>query len=168
MTMSFSEVLRKKNRTLLEMHIGMLFFGVIFQILGGLGFLAGLSFLSNLLIYTLSLWAGVFLAMLSAFHMYRTLDRSLDQGEAAAKLIVRGYYIRYVCIVVIMIMIIVTGVLNPLVTFGGYMSLKVTALIQPVTHRLCNRYFGETDPEPEPIDPDEEEPHEDGLPEENL
>jgi hypothetical protein len=150
------------------MHIGMLFFGAVFQIIGAAGFLTGISFLSDLFIYTLSLWVGVFLAMLSAYHIYRTLDRSLDLGEAASKLIVRGYYIRYVCIVAIMIMIIVTGVLNPLVTFWGYMSLKVTALMQPVTHRLCNRFFGETDPEPEPIDPDEEEPHGEAPPEENL
>ena len=86
--MSFKERLRRKNRTLLEMHLGMLFFGAVFQIIGAAGFLTGISFLSDLFIYTLSLWVGVFLAMLSAYHIYRTLDRSLDLGEAASKLIV--------------------------------------------------------------------------------
>ncbi len=154
--MSFVEMLRKKNRTLLEMHVGMLFFGIVFEVLGLLGYLLGISFLQNLLRYTLSLWAGVVLAMLSAVHMYRTLDRSLDQPEAASKLIFKGYCIRYVLIVAIMLIIIVTGILNPLVAFLGYMSLKVTAFMQPVTHKFCNQFFRETDPEPEPMIDDED------------
>ena len=54
-----------------------------------------------------------------------------------------------------MLMIIMTETLNPLVVFLGYMSLKVTALIQPFTHKLCNKIFHETDPEPQPM-PEEE------------
>ena len=79
--MNWKEVLRKKNRTLLEMHIGMLFFGLLCQVLGVLCAFAGLKILQNQWDYSLSLWFGVVLAMLSAIHMYRTLDRSLDQGK---------------------------------------------------------------------------------------
>ena len=50
-----------------------------------------------------------------------------------------------------MIVISVTETLNPLVFFLGYMSLKVTAYLQPITHKLCNRLFHETDPVAEPL-----------------
>ena len=149
--MSFKEVLRKKNRTLLEMHMGMLFFGSLCQIIGLICGLAGLKVLQNQWNYALSLWFGIVLAMISAVHMYRTLDRSLDQGEAAVKMIFKGYGIRYVLIVLIMLIIMMTEVMNPLVVFLGYMSLKVTALMQPITHKLCNKFFHETDPVPEPM-----------------
>lgn len=157
--MNLKEVLRKKNRTLLEMHIGMLCFGLLCQVAGGLCALGGVKLLQDQWDYSLSLWFGIVLAMLAAVHMYRTLDRSLDRGEAAAKLIFKGYVIRYVLIVLIMLIIIMTKIMNPLVVFLGYMSLKVTALMQPITHKLTNYYFHETDPEPMPME-------EEGSPEE--
>ena len=51
----------------------------------------------------------------------------------------------------------VTNVMNPLVVFLGYMSLKGTAYLQPFTHKLCNKIFHETDPVPEAL------PEEDGA-----
>ncbi len=145
--MIFLEKLKKRNRTLLEMHIGMAAFGLLCQAVG-------IWFVGNKVIYSLSLWLGILLAGLAAVHMYRSLDRSLDQGDRAVKLIFRDYLIRYVLFAAILFMIIVTGKLNPLAVFLGYMGLKVSALIQPFTHRLCNRIFHETDPVPEPIPED--------------
>lgn len=142
--MKLLEVLRKKDRTLLEMHVGMIFFGLLCQVTGAF-------FVKDQLRYALSLWCGIAGAMLGAYHMYRVLDKSLDQGEAAVKLIFRGYIFRYALIVLIMLIIIKTEVMNPLVVFLGYMSLKVTALIQPLTHKLSNKIFCETDPEPQPM-----------------
>ena len=160
--MNLLEILRKKERTLLEMHIGMFFFGLVCEIIGltcmafgSAGKPEWMPGMEHAVIYTLSLWGGIAAAALSAWHMYRTLDRSLDYGESASKMIFKGYMIRYVLILLIMLMIIMTETLNPLVVFLGYMSLKVTALIQPFTHKLCNKIFHETDPEPQPM-PEEE------------
>lgn len=138
------------------MHFGMICFGLLCQLVGmiclavgsagGAGKIPGWEYT---MIFTLSLWSGVAGAMLSAWHMNRTLERSLDCGEAAAqKMILTGFLFRYVLIVVIMLIIIVSGILNPLVTFLGYMGLKAAALLQPFTHKLCNRVFHETEPEP--------------------
>lgn len=142
--MKLLEVLRKKNRTLLEMHAGMVFFGVVCQV-------TGVFFATDQGNYALSLWCGIVAAMISACHMYRVLERSLDQGDAATKLIYKGYILRYVTIVLVMLVIILTGVMNPLVVFLGYMSMKVSALMQPFTHKLTNKIFNETDPEPQPM-----------------
>lgn len=139
------EALRQMNRTLLEMHIGMLAFGVICQIVGAL-LVAGQAD------YALSLWFGVAFAFASSIHMCRTLDRALLSGQSAAGIATRGYFFRYALVAAVLAIISVTKVMNPLVFFLGYMSLKVTAYIQPLTHKLCNRLFHETDPAAEPLE----------------
>ncbi len=143
--MKMVEALRKKNRTLLEMHLGILFLGIVCQAVGAL-------LVKNQFFYAKSLWFGILLSMVSAAHMYRTLDRALDLEEkTAAKVIFKGYLIRYVLLVAFLLIIIYTKVMNPLIVFMAYMTLKVTALIWPITHKLCNRFFHEADPIPEPV-----------------
>lgn len=155
--MQIIENLRAKNRTLLEMYAGLLFWGIVCQ-------LVGMIFVEKQWIYTAGIWFGIALSAVSILHMYRTLDRALDLGEEASKMIFRGYMIRYVALILILGIIMVTGVINPLVVFLAYMGLKVTALIQPITHKLFNKVFHETDPIPEPLP--EEVSDEEGTPQE--
>lgn len=63
--------------------------------------------------------------------------------KRAQKAVFNGYLIRYAFIIIIFGIIMVTEVLNPLIVFMAYMTLKVTALIQPITHKLYNRLFNE-------------------------
>lgn len=148
-TVNILEFLRNRNRTLLEMYVGMIFLGILCQIVGAL-------IVENQLRYAASLWFGILLAAVSALHMYRSLDRGLDWDEkGATKYIFRGYMIRYASVALILLIIMMTDVLNGLVVFMAYMSLKVTALIQPLTHKLCNKVFHETDPVAQPLPEDE-------------
>ena len=48
----------------------------------------------------------------------------------------------------VLVFVTLTDAMNPLVFFLGYMGLKVTAYLQPITHKLCNRLFREEDPIP--------------------
>lgn len=146
------KALKKKNRTLLEMHIGMLFFGICCQIAGAL-------IAEDQGCYAGSLWFGIAFAFAASIHMYRTLERAMAAGSDASGLVTRGYLLRYGMIAFVLIVVSLTGILNPLVVFLGYMSLKVTAYIQPLTHKLCNMLFHETDPVPEPL-PEEDVPQE--------
>ena len=122
----------------------MLFFGLVCQ-------LAGMFFVRERWNYAVSLWFGVAFAMAGSIHMCRTLDRALSCGKDAPGIVTRGYLFRYAIVAVVLVVISMTEVLSPLVFFLGYMSLKVTAYLQPITHKLCNRLFGERDPEPEPL-----------------
>lgn len=143
---AFLEMLRSKNRTLLEMYTGILFFALICQI-------PGCFFPKYVASFSLGLWFGVLLACFAVFHMYFTLDRALDLPEkAAAKKIFAGYLTRYVIFIVALVVTALSGWMHPLVVFLGYMSLKVTALIQPFTHKLYNKLFHETDPIAQPIE----------------
>ncbi len=139
------EALKSKNRTLLEMFIGILFYGLVLQIIGSF-------FVENQWYYARGIWFGIVLAWVSTLHMYRSLDRALDWGADASKMVMRDYLIRYVLIAIILIIIMVTEVMNPLVVFFAYMSLKVTAYLQPFTHKICNKMFHETDPIPQSLE----------------
>ena len=142
--MGIIENLKKKNRTLLEMHIGIVFFGVICQVVG-------VFLVKDQWYYAKSLWFGILFAYVATIHMYKTLDRALWYEGEASKLVVRGYLFRYMMVIVILGVIAVTQVMNPLIVFLGYMSLKVTAYLQPITHKLSNKIFHETDPIPQAI-----------------
>lgn len=151
--MAVLEILRKRNRTLLEMHIGMIFYGLVCQI-------AGAFLVKDQAYYALSLWFGILMAAVSAVHMHNSLDRALCSVKDATKMAMRDFLIRYACIVVILLIIIKTEVMNPLIVFLAYMSLKGSALIQPFTHKLCNKIFRETDPVPQAVPEELTEPEE--------
>lgn len=140
--------LREMNRALLELYVGIVFCGVVCQ-------LVGMWFSSHKLLYTASLWLGVALALLGSWHMYRTLDRALDLGDGAPKRVVAGTLLRYGVLAIVLATVAVTEVLEPLILFLGCMTMKVAAYLQPFTHKVCNMFFHETDPVPEPM-PDEE------------
>lgn len=130
--------LKKINRTVLEMDLGILFLGVLGQVIGAF-------FVKDQAMYAKSLWFGVLLALAATYHMYRSLDRALDQSEKTAqKMIIRGYILRYVMLIFFLLVIMKTEVMNPLVFFLAYViSMKVTAFLQPLTHKLCNKVFKE-------------------------
>lgn len=138
------EKLRKKNRTVLEMELGIIALGILFQ-------LGSVFFPGSRLERAVSLLLGSVLAGVAVLHMYRTLDRALDLDAGdAQKAIYKGYVLRYVFFALVLVLSALTGWLNPLLIFLGYMTLKLTAYLQPVTHKLCNRIFHETDPDPLP------------------
>lgn len=144
------EKLRKVNRAVVELYVGIIFIGLLCQFIG-------MWFTTDKLHYTVALWLGVILALVTVMHMYRTLDRALDMGAEASKAVTKANLIRYGCIVLVFGIVLLTGVLNPLITFMGLMSLKVAAYLQPFTHKLCNKFFHEVDPIPQPLPEEEEE-----------
>lgn len=130
------------------MQTGIVFIGIICQLVGAV-------IVERQVYYAKSLWFGILMALVASVHMYRTLDRGLDFGADASKIIFRGYLFRYAFLVFVLAVVMVTEVMNPLVLFMGYMSLKVAAFLQPFTHKLYNAFFHETDPIPESL-PDED------------
>ena len=136
--------LKGMNRGLLELSLGILFLGVVCLIVGC--FLVKEPFL-----YAAAVALGVLLALITVYHMYRTLDKALDLGVDASKVVTASNLIRYVCIVVVFLIVWLTGRLNPLFTFLGLMTLKAAAYMQPLTHKVCNKIFHEVDPIPQPL-----------------
>ena len=124
MMTAMRNTLKKINRTVLEMDLGILFLGVLAQIIGA--FIA-----KDKMMYAGSLWLGVLLALAATYHMYRSLDRALDQPEKTAqKMIFRGYILRYVILIFILLVLMKTEVMNPLIFFFSYViCMKVLARV---------------------------------------
>lgn len=120
------------NNTLKEMLCGMLVYGVVGQavillfIRGG-----GVS---------LGWWIGVLTAMGCGCQMWWGLDRALDLSESEASKKMMAYsMLRYVAIVVIMAVVMLTEVANPLASVFGVFALKAGAYLQPLMHKLLGK-----------------------------
>jgi len=129
-------IIEKVNRTLFELEIGIMIFGLLCQIFVFLP--------KDKLGYSIGLWIGIMTAVLAAFHMWYTLDKGLDFDEKSAiGYLGRQNVIRYIAIVAIMIMVAVSGIGNPLAVFLGIMGLKASAYMQPVTKKVSKLLYGE-------------------------
>lgn len=149
--MKITEMLKNRNRTLLEVNTGVAAWSLVAVVLG---FALPLERWG---LYSADWCAGICLAaalvVIAMLHMQRCLDRALDFDEGTAnKLVVRGYLIRYVSLAVILVIAVLTEIVNPLILCLGYLLLmKVAVYSQPFTHMLYNKLFHETDPEPEAL-----------------
>lgn len=132
------------NRALLEIITGIIFLGVVCHLIG-------VQFVQDKSAYGIGLWIGIVMAIATACHMYRMLNKALDLGMDASKFMISANMIRYVFIVMCFAIIMITDKFNPLYTFLGIMTLKVAAYLQPFTHKLYNKVFNETDPIPQPM-----------------
>lgn len=120
---------RKIDSTLLELCMGILAYGVIFEIV--------LLLFSRNPVYSIGLWIGIILALAGAYHMWWSLNRGLDLPEkAAVKSMSAQNIIRYVMIAVVLAVLMCTNFANPIFAFCGYMGMKVSAYLNPLIHRL--------------------------------
>lgn len=139
------EKIRKWNRTLLELESGILMFGLVTWAIG-------VWFVTDRIGCSVGLGIGIAMSVLSALHMNFVLDRAFDgPEEEVTKKLTTGSVIRYFVLVLIFMAVALSGIGNPIATFIGLMGLKVAAYIQPVTHKITNWIFHETDPVPQPL-----------------
>ena len=105
----------KINRTLFELGIGILIFGIVCQLF--------VVFVQGKAGYSIGLWIGIVTALVAAFHMWWSLDRGLDFGEkAAVSYLTKHNMIRYAVIIIVIVVVAVTKVGNPLSAFLGIMG----------------------------------------------
>ncbi|MDO5573310.1 MAG: hypothetical protein Q4G60_04940 [bacterium] len=122
-----------KDSVLGEMLIGILFFGILVQIVG-------LIFFQEKVFYAIGLWIGVVVAMATAIHMAYTMDKVVDAGEGKASAKLRMYaMLRYLVIVLAVMAVYYFKIGNPLTCFAGIMGLKIGAYLQPLTHKILRR-----------------------------
>lgn len=115
--------------TLFELCLGILAYGVIFEVV--------LLLFSRELTYSLGLMIGVALALAGAVHMWWSLNRGLDlpEKEAVKSLSIHNI-IRYLVLAAVLALLIGTKIANPIFTFAGYMGMKVSAYLNPLIHKL--------------------------------
>ena len=125
--------LKKISETLKELLIGILFYGILVEIIG-------ICFIEDKVYFSIGLWFGILLAMAAAVHMWWSLDRALDMGDAAGKYSLSQNMIRYGVIVVAFGALCVIDIGNPIAAFAGIMGLKAGAYLQPFTHKIMIKF----------------------------
>lgn len=141
------------DRTLLELWTGIAAMGILGQTV--------VFFVDRKLYYTLGWWAGILISMFMAWHMWRSIDRGLELGEAGApKYLTSANLIRYIIVAASYIAVAVFDFGNPIAAFFGILMLKVAAYLQPFTHKAFIKLFGweEVFPPGIPDEEDEESP----------
>lgn len=133
-----NENLYTRNIILSEMITGIIAYGIIAQII--IIPVAMIWLDKRIVYYSGGLWIGVAAACFAAIHMNNSISNALDFDESSAVKIVRkDSIIRYIVLLVIFGILMVTNVLSPIVAFIGVMGLKAGAYLQPLTHSILRK-----------------------------
>ena len=125
---------KKIDATLFDLCLGIFLYGIVCQII--------ILFVSRDPQYSIGLWIGVLLGILGSIHMWWSLNRGLGLApKDAAKTVGTHSIIRYLVLVVMMWLVMISGFANPILTFVGYMGMKAAAYMQPVTRKISFKLF---------------------------
>lgn len=127
------------DKTLLELVLGILCWSIICQ-------LSGVWFVKDKTGYSIGLWIGAIVAILSGIHMWWSLNKSLNfSQDAAVKMMTKYNIFRYLMIAVALALVMMSGFANPLSAFLALLGLKVAAYMQPFTHKVCSKFYKESE-----------------------
>lgn len=127
----------KKNDTLIELLAGIIFFGAIIQSIC-------IFALKDHLYHAIGLWSGIIVACFMAIHMQRSIEDALDLGpDDAEKHVRNAYAIRTVVTLVVIGVVICFKLGNPITLVIGIFPLKLSAYLQPFTHKLFLWFRGQ-------------------------
>ena len=139
------------HSALVELWIGIMIWGAVFQI-------PILIFLDRKGFYSLGLWLGVIASLIVAKHMEHTIGKALDAGEAGAvKQMWLGYLVRYFGMAIFLAVLGITGAADVIAAFFGLITLKLSAYIQPLTHKISVAVCGEEAFYREMVSPEEQD-----------
>ena len=133
--------IKKINTALPGLLFGILLVGILCQAVG-------IFLVEDKADYSVGLWIGVLTAIFMAFHMAVTLNSAVERDvKGAQAAATRHNIIRYVVVVFILAILMMTRIGNPLAAFAGIMGLKLSAYVQPLVARLSHNGEGGNSPE---------------------
>ncbi len=140
--MSLKKKIQDTNETLVELVAGIALVTVVAGIVGAIliGTVEAFRHVS-ILVYLYSLLLGAICAAFLVTHLYRTLDRGLDMVDAgdAAKYSRRGYLLRLLFVVIILLCSLKFSFLNFVGVIIGLFALKVSIYMRALTRKLLNK-----------------------------
>ncbi|MBE5939475.1 MAG: hypothetical protein E7266_03665 [Lachnospiraceae bacterium] len=85
--------------------------------------------------------AGVALAVFMTIHMAIIVEESVSRGEEGALKHVRfGYIIRIVVFLIVFLGLFFLGIGDVITALFGLISLKVSAYLRPLTHKVTQKF----------------------------
>ena len=123
-------------RIVIEMWFGIALFNC-------LCILIGIWFVPDRAKFLIGLLLGAALACAGSYHIWATLDRSVDSPDekTAARRVGTGYIIRYVALIALVLILYFTGIGSPFAAFVGYLGLKPAAYMQPTVHKMTDKIY---------------------------
>lgn len=126
----------RSNETLIELIVGILVLNVCIAILGSI--ISG-----SVLTFCLGELLGTVYAIFMVIHMTETIENMLDLPEdEGSKYAKRGYTVRLVLTIVIMIVGLKVSLFHFAGLFLGMMSIKFSVWIRPMIRKFTVKYLG--------------------------
>lgn len=123
------------KRTVMELLLGILLFGLLFEFVG-------LLLVKDRMAYSIGIGCGMLIAAGMAIHMAYNIDDALNwDAEQAAKALRRGSILRYTTVTLITMLLAYFKIGNILSCVLGIMTLKTAAYTQPIVHKVINKIF---------------------------
>ena len=123
----------KKENTLFELLVGIVFFGIVMQIIC-------VCVSRNYWYDAVGIWSGIAISCFSAIHMKRTIEDAIDLGESGAVKHIRlGYVKRMLVAFLVVGIVLYFKVGNPLTVLISIFSLKMAAYLQPLVHKIISK-----------------------------
>lgn len=126
----------KKNKTLQELLIGIVLFGIICEILL-------LIFTKNIFYNSTGLVIGLIISLICAVHMAWGIEIAVMLDEKSSIAITRKYtVIRYLIMCVALVAVGVLDFGSPVTLIAGFLALKMGAYFNPLIHKIFTKLFG--------------------------
>ena len=140
---------RKVNPTMVELIIGILVFGIIGTVLLMGLYIASVPvekfFDDSILQIILGYIFGIIFSVFFIIHMTFSVENALEMGEHGALKHTRiTYIVRMVALVIVYAIMLILGIGNVFSLLFGLLSLKLSAYLQPITHRVIHRSENKT------------------------
>ncbi len=135
---------RKVNPTMIELIVGIVLFGIIGIIIFIFLHIASVPlerfFDDDIYQIIIGYIIGIIFSLALIIHMTVSVERSLEMGEHGALKHTRIMYIvRMVALVIVFAIMLMAGIGNVFSLLFGLFSLKLSAYIQPITHKVISR-----------------------------
>ena len=133
-------MLKRLNKALPGLLLGIIIYGLLFQVIG-------IWFVEERLLFSTGLWTGIACAVFMAVHMAVSIEDAVSLGteDGAKKKTIASAMFRYVVVLAVFVIMLYfeLGMLLP--AFFGVLGLKVSAYLQPVFYRLSGKkdHYGE-------------------------
>jgi len=128
-------MMQQEKQTLMELIAGIVFF-VLLLMLGNL-------ITERTLAYTLGLLLGSAMAIVMSRHMYVSLQEAVlyDQKTAEKKMKLGSLLRMVMMLVTLVIAVLLPEVFSFVAVVLGISSLKFSAYLQPLTHKIFNKFI---------------------------
>lgn len=127
-------MLKRLNEALPGLLLGIIIYGVLFQVIG-------MWLVEDRLHYSTGLWIGIGCAVFMAIHMAMSIEDAVSIGteDGAKRKTIASAMFRYFIVLLVFVLMVYFNLGMLLPAFFGVLGLKISAYMQPLYYRLLGK-----------------------------